>query len=248
MEENKKKLEEKKGNKKKGDKKSSPKPQFNATWLYGIGIFGLLMYLVIGSSIGGTKEISQNEFIEEMFKAHDVDHIQVMYDNRVNVFLKEDAKMNEKYKHLKIDTVQKGLSKQASPDAFFNILAPEAFEKIIHTVEKDFAKEDKLDMRVVNQPSFLSSLMGYLPFIFMLGLLFFMMRRSVGGGMGGGQIFNIGKSKAKLFDKDGDSQQTFADVAGLDGAKEEVMEIVDFLKILINIQNSVERYQKEHCW
>ena len=68
-----------------------------------------------------------------------------------------------------------------------------------------------------------------LPLVLFVGLWIFLMRRA-GGGMGGGQFFNIGRSRAKLFDGEKDKKITFQDVAGLEGAKEEVQEIVDFLK------------------
>ena len=80
--------------------------------------------------------------------------------------------------------------------------------------------------------SFFDSIIGFLPFILLIAIWLFFMRRMSGGagGGGGGQIFNIGKSKAKLFDKDTKVKTTFENVAGLEGAKEEVQEIVDFLK------------------
>ena len=76
------------------------------------------------------------------------------------------------------------------------------------------------------------SFLSLLPFILIIGIWIYLMRRMSGGGGpgGGGQIFNIGKSKAKLFDENTDTRTSFKDVAGLEGAKEEVQEIVEFLK------------------
>jgi AFG3 family protein len=108
----------------------------------------------------------------------------------------------------------------------------------LQNFENDLAiakKETDLtfDLKNENRTSMVDTFIGFLPFIILIGVWLFFMKRMSGGGSGaggGGQIFNIGKSKAKLFDKDTKVKTTFANVAGLEGAKEEVQEIVDFLK------------------
>ncbi|MGB1019153.1 MAG: ATP-dependent zinc metalloprotease FtsH [Chitinophagales bacterium] len=214
----------------KGKKNIIKKPGFNFTWIYGIVGVLLLLYFFMDNSIGENhKLISQNYFIETMFKAHDVDRVLIVNDKDVEVYLKEDARKNEKYKDLKLDTSKSKFTPK-TPDAVFTVASAESFIEKVSDIEKDFSTENKLDFQTVTRESIFQMLFIYAPFILIGVFLFFMLKRSGGGGMGGGQIFNIGKSKAQLFDKNAKSQTTFADVAGLDGAKEEVMEIVDFLK------------------
>tara|TARA_B110000037_G_scaffold121284_1_gene138622 strand:- start:8968 stop:10956 length:1989 start_codon:yes stop_codon:yes gene_type:complete len=214
---------------KKENKKKPVNPGFNSSWIYGILGFAFLMLILMNNSTGKASEISQKRFVEEMFKSHDVENVIVVNNKLAKVFLKNESKFNEKYKDLKIDT-GKAVFGAKNPDAVFNILSAQGFEESINVVQKDFSIKDKLDFTVVEETSIFESLYLFAPLILIGVFMFIMLRRAGGGGMGGGQIFNIGKSKAKLFDKDQKTQNTFEDVAGLDGAKEEVMEIVDFLK------------------
>ena len=119
----------------------------------------------------------------------------------------------------------------SSPDYQFEFGDVQLFQKQLEDTIQEKELETVLDFKTETNPwgDLLSSL---LPFILIIGVWIFIMRRMSGGSGpgGGGQIFNIGKSKAKLFDQNLETKTTFEDVAGLEGAKEEVQEIVDFLK------------------
>ncbi len=222
-------------NKKKYNKKKPPikEVKFNYSWIYFAIFAGLFLYMLLGKQNSTNEKVTYSEF-KKMLPNNDIEKIVAVKNLGVaQVFLKKEAKEKEEYKKY---FKEKGFL--PVPERMPNFLVTYGdFQNFENTLEKA-KKENNLDFEIDNEiydNSFGEMLMSFLPFILLIGIWLFFMRK-MSGGMGGagggpGQIFSIGKSKAKLFDKDNHkTKTTFKDVAGLEGAKEEVQEIVDFLK------------------
>ena len=198
-------------------------PKFNFYWIYG-GIFVLfIVFQFFNSDSLVSKNLSQNEF-KTILSDNDIEKIIIVNKDVANIYIKKEAISKEKHSKNK-----SSLYSGNSAMYYYDFGDLQNFEK-----ELDEQKvENNLDFDTSNieKTNFLEQIFMYLPFIFLIGLwIYFMKRMSGGGSGGGGQIFSIGKSKAKLFDQDQKVKTSFKDVAGLEGAKEEVQEIVDFLK------------------
>ncbi|MFQ3305928.1 MAG: AFG3 family protein, partial [Polaribacter sp.] len=211
---------------KKDNNTNTPKFKFNAYWIYGGIILLLIGFQFFSSGDLATKSISKNEF-NEVLRENDIAKIIVVNNNLAQIFIKEEAMKKSKYQKLVNSTFyRKGASLYE-----YNFGDLQNFENDLEIARKD--SELTFDLKNESRTSMVDTLIGFLPFIILIAVWLFFMKRMSGGGSGGGgggQIFNIGKSKAKLFDKDTKVKTTFANVAGLEGAKEEVQEIVDFLK------------------
>ena len=206
-------------------------PKFNYYWIYGAIALLLLALNFYQYSNSAAKPMDRAKF-NQALKDQDIREIKVVNDRYVQVFLKEDVLEKEKYKK----DVNKGFGySQEDPQYQFEIGDYALFvEDVLKTQENaKIAEADQVYPQAKTQKDWLGPILGWIfPIAIFVLIWIFIMRRIGGGGGGpGGQIFNIGKSKATLFDNSNSKVNvTFKDVAGLEEAKEEVMEVVDFLK------------------
>ncbi len=168
--------------------------------------------------------------LEEYLREGDVDKIVIITNTRqAKVYLNDTALQKEVHKKV----AEPSLLPSAAPTAQYVLDFGDLqnFENTIKTIKSENNLATVIDYDKENN-YLLELLISILPFVLIIGVWIFLMRRMSGGSgaPGGGQIFSIGKSKAKLFDEKTDTRTSFKDVAGLEGAKEEVQEIVEFLK------------------
>ena len=214
----------------KKEKKPNNKPAFNNYWIYGalIVFFIAVNFIGVGSNNPSNNQINPSTF-EKFLNNGDVSRIVVINKNKAQVTLTNEAFLSPKHNEInKPDFF--GRSNSKGPHYEFEIGNLELFQKKLEAATNEgiiFSYEFK-----TIESKWLDILQSFLPLIIIIAVWIFIMRRMSAGGAGGGgaQIFNIGKSKAKLFDQNSNVKINFKDVAGLEGAKEEVQEIVDFLK------------------
>ena len=200
--------------------------KINPWWIYGILIvlfFGL--NFLSGSAFQESAKISASKFNEYLEKGQ-IEKIYIYNKTEAEAFLTKAALADKTHKKVAKDILG-NLNK--GPQYTFDIGNDEVFQNKIEKAKLDGKIKD---YEFKTKSNWSELFMGLLPIIVIIGVWIFIMRRMSGGAGGGagGQLFNIGKSKAKLFDEKTDVKSTFKDVAGLEGAKEEVQEIVEFLR------------------
>ena len=208
--------------------------KFKIYWLYAIIFVFFIGLQFIGTEI--TKPTNWQEFNRTMLQDGKVDKVVIVNKDKAYIYIKKEFLSEEQFK--KVGKKAFGDAPNLGPHFYFEIGSVETFSNDLKDAQIAFDNEDKISPLYETQKDVFGDILGWiLPLAFFVFIWLFIMKK-MGGGAGGagGQIFNIGKTQGKLVDKE-DIKITFDDVAGLEGAKEEITEIVDFLK-------SPEKYTK----
>jgi len=205
-----------------------PKTNYQ-TWVI-LGLVALVLILTRVYNSGDLVQIESSSF-EDMVQANDIKKLVLVPDQKiVEITLKPEALKNAKYKQDIEKTSTPFGANENGPHFKYLVPSVDKFVEKYDALTKNIPRGQKVDVRVEDREDYSGQIFSWGFLLLMIFGFWMLMRRMTGGGGPGGQIFNIGKSKAALFDAENKVKITFADVAGLEEAKEEVKEIVDFLK------------------
>jgi cell division protease FtsH len=216
-----------------GDKKrnKSKQPKFNYYWIYGILALILLGANFFNFTNTNTKELDISAF-ENMISQGDVETVKIINNKNVEVFIRKEAlETKAAYEDVKSTRFE-----ETNPGPHYKMaINPEVYkihEEIKEAEDKFATDKPHVELKFEERQNWLTPFMNIILPVLLIVIIWIVIMRRVGGGGGGpgSQIFNIGKSRATLFDRNTKVNVTFKDVAGLDEAKVEVMEVVDFLK------------------
>ncbi len=204
------------------------KPWLNSNWIF-IALAISILFFPMFFKGQGAKKAGQRE-IEAMVMNHDIQKIIVVNKDQAEIFLKPEALTSGRYPD---QTPSKFQVAGAKPNYYHSFGNIELFETFLKAAQEKagYSETELIYPEYETRKDYLSGILAWVvPFFFIIMLYMFIFRRMSAGGGGAGNIFSVGKSKAQMFDKDTNIKLNFNDVAGLEEAKTEVMEIVDFLK------------------
>ncbi len=205
----------------------TPKRNVGMAWIYLI-FFSLVVILVSLGGLASPRKITWKEFESNLLKKKVVERISVVNNEVAEIFLKQEAANIPEFK----DVMKLTWSQSTNPGPHYqlNIGSVDSFEKKMEEAQRTDPSDNKISVDYTKRSNWPLEIIPWLIPLFLVMLSFRYFTRLGSGGTGGGSIFSFGKSTARLFNKGDKSTTTFGDVAGLEEAKQEIKEIVDFLK------------------
>jgi ATP-dependent metalloprotease FtsH len=214
-----------------GKNDKNPKPRFNTNWIFAILAISIILFEIIFS--GKSSQKATTRMLKDMIDHHDIEKLVVVNREQAEIYLSGIALESGRYPGL--DNKGGGLGLQAPKPHFTYVIGDVSnFEPSFIEMQEEagYSEEEIIYPEFITRKNYFADILSWLLFPALLIIVWlFFMRRMAGGGAGSaGGIFSVGKSRAQIFDRESNVKINFHDVAGLEEAKTEVMEIVDFLK------------------